>query len=255
MTSYNRLNGIVKLPNQVTHDLMKMGVWDANKIELNKMGGIKRFLGNPLINSQLFSQSPVDYYEKMILPIYQKNNYTEDQIQRENALIFGRTGGKMFNLIDKQMGTIHHSVDSYDKARGLNSAYGAVGGTYNGKMIDFQKKWENLQLVMVKDGGLLDTFTKGLEGLTSVMQLMTDIAHKNPVDGVIHLMDSGSKPMSGDMLCFELYGERAVGKLMGQSIITSDGEALEAAAMEDIVVLGKVTFMVSNYHEDSRPII
>jgi len=27
MTSYNRLNGIVKLPNQVTHDLMKMGVY------------------------------------------------------------------------------------------------------------------------------------------------------------------------------------------------------------------------------------
>lgn len=75
------------------------------------------------------------------------------------------------------------------------------------------------------------------------------------IDGVIHLMDSGSKPMSGDMLCFELYGERAVGKLMGQSIITRDGEALEASAMEDIVVLGKVTFMVSNYHEDSRPII
>lgn len=75
------------------------------------------------------------------------------------------------------------------------------------------------------------------------------------IDGVIHLIDSGSKPMSGDMLCFELYGERAVGKLMGQSIITRDGETLEGASMEDIVVLGKVTFMVSNYHEDRRPII
>lgn len=180
MTSYNRLNGIIKLPNQVTHDLMKMGVWDASKIELNKMGGVKRFLGNPLINSQMFSQSPVDYYEKMILPIYRKNNYTEDQIQRENALIFGRTGGKMFNLIDKQLATIHHSVESYGMARGLNDAYGAVGGTYNGKVVDFQKKWENLQLVMGKDGGLLDTFTKGLDGLTTTMQRMTEIAHKHP---------------------------------------------------------------------------
>jgi len=26
MTAYNRLNGIIKLPNQVTHDLMKMGI-------------------------------------------------------------------------------------------------------------------------------------------------------------------------------------------------------------------------------------
>ncbi|MGP2486911.1 hypothetical protein ACTUTK_06955 [Pantoea ananatis] len=180
MTSYNRLNGIVKLPNQVTHDLMKMGVWDASKIELNSMGGVKRFKGNPLINSQLFSQSPVEFYEKMILPIYRKNNYTEDQIQRENALIFGRTGGKMFNLIDKQLATIHHSIESYDKARGLNPAYDAVSGTYNGKKIDFQKKWENLQLVMGKEGGLLDTFTKGLEGLTNTMQRMTEIAQRNP---------------------------------------------------------------------------
>lgn len=75
------------------------------------------------------------------------------------------------------------------------------------------------------------------------------------IDGVLHLMDSGAMPMSGDMLCFELYGERAIGKLMGQSIITRDGEALEATAMEDIMVLGKVTFMVSTYHDDSRPII
>ncbi|MDF7627723.1 hypothetical protein PUG46_00400 [Erwiniaceae bacterium L1_55_4] len=180
MTSYNRLNGIVKLPNQVTHDLMKMGVWDASKIELNSMGGVKRFLGNPLINSQLFSQSPIEFYEKMILPIYRKNNYTEDQKQRENALIFGRTGGKMFNLIDKQLETIHHRIDSYGIARGMNDAYDAVGGTYNGKVVDFQKKWENLQLVMGKDGGLLDTFTKGLDGLTTTMQRMTEIAHKHP---------------------------------------------------------------------------
>ena len=180
MTAYNRLNGIIKLPNQVTHDLMKMGVWDASKVELNSMGGVKRFLGNPLVNSQLFSQSPVDYYERMILPIYRRNHYTDDQKQRENALIFGRTGGKMFNLIDKQLATIHHRIDAYGIARGLNDAYDAVGGTYNGKIINFQKKWQNLQLVMGKEGGLLDTFTKGLDSLTTALQRMSAIAHQHP---------------------------------------------------------------------------
>ncbi|KHJ67125.1 hypothetical protein QU24_15540, partial [Pantoea rodasii] len=177
---YNRLNGIIKLPSQVSSDLVKMGVWDASKVELNSMGGVKRFRGNPLINSQLFSQSPVDYYEKMILPIYRKNHYTDDQKQRENALIFGRTGGKMFNLIDKQLETIHHRIDAYGIARGLNDAYGVVVSTYNGKKIDFQKKWLNMQLVMGKDGGLLDTFTKGLDGMTHTLERMTDIAHKHP---------------------------------------------------------------------------
>lgn len=180
MTSYNRLNGIVKLPNQVTRDLMEMGVWDKNKIELNKMGGIKRFTGNPLVNSKLFSESPIDYYKQMILPIYKKNNFSEDQIQRENALIFGRTGGKMFNLVDKQMETIQHSVELFNQSRGLNDSYNAVSSTYNGKKIDFEKKWENLQLVMGKEGGVLDTFTSGLTKLTDLMQRMTDIAHRHP---------------------------------------------------------------------------
>jgi len=180
MTAYNRLNGIIKLPNQVAHDLMTMGIWDASKIELNSLGGVKRFRGNPLVNAQLFSQSPVEYYENVILPIYRRNHYTDEQKQRENALIFGRTGGKMFNLIDKQLETIHHRIDAYGIARGLDDAYGAVGSTYNGKKIDFHKKWQNLQLVMGRDGGLLDTFTQGLDSLTHSLQQMADIAHRHP---------------------------------------------------------------------------
>lgn len=180
MTAYNRLNGIVKLPNQVTHGLMKMGIWDASKIELNSLGGVKRFRGNPLINAQLFSQSPVEYYENVILPLYRRHHYTEEQKQRENALIFGRTGGKMFSLIDKQLETIHHRIDAYGVARGLNDAYSAVGSTYNGKAIDFHKKWQDLQRVMGKDGGLLDTFTQGLDTLTHSLQQMADIAHRHP---------------------------------------------------------------------------
>lgn len=180
MTAYNRLNGIVMLPSQVSHDLVKMGVWDASKVELNSLGGVKRLQGNPLVNAQLFSQSPVDYYEKMILPIYRQNHYTDEQKQRENALIFGRTGGKMFSLIDKQLETIHRRIDAYAIARGLDDAYGAVSSTYNGKKIDFRKKWQNLQLVIGKDGGLLDTFTKGLDGLTHSLERMSEIAHKHP---------------------------------------------------------------------------
>ncbi|MEH1299420.1 hypothetical protein V7I42_00260 [Raoultella ornithinolytica] len=180
MTAYNRLNGIVKIPNQVVHDLEKMGVWDSSKIEHNSLGGIKRFNGNPLVNSALFAQDPVEYYRKMILPIYKNRNMSEDEIQRSNALIFGRTGGKMFNLIDKQMKVIEHSLIAFDKARGLDESYGAVTGTYAGKQVDFEAKWKNFQLALAQDGGLLDTFTKGLQGLTTFLQKMTEFSNNNP---------------------------------------------------------------------------
>ncbi|MCQ0030386.1 hypothetical protein [Burkholderia glumae] len=45
-TAYNRMNGIIKLPNQAVHELIKAGIWDKSKVELNGNGGIKRFLGN-----------------------------------------------------------------------------------------------------------------------------------------------------------------------------------------------------------------
>lgn len=180
-TLYNRLNGIIKLPNQVVNDLMKNGVWDKDKITLNSMGGIKRFEGNPLIGAEILSkQGATEFYKQVLLPSYKARGLNETDIQRENALIGGSTGGAMLNLIDKQLQIIEHSEAGWSKIRDLDPTAKAGASTYNGKLIDFQKKWENLQLVMGRDGGLLDTFTKGLEGLTSIMQRMTDIAHKNP---------------------------------------------------------------------------
>lgn len=180
MTSYNRLNGIIKLPNQVVHDLEKMGIWDYKRIQHNSMGGVKKFNGNPLVNSELFAESPVEYYQKMILPIYKSRKMSEEEIQRTNALIFGRTGGKMFNLIDKQLKTIEHSVEALNKSRGLDDSYGAVSGTYAGKQIDFDAKWKDFQLALAQDGGLLDTFTRGLTGLTSFLKNMTEFSNNNP---------------------------------------------------------------------------
>lgn len=180
MTSYNRLNGIIKLPNQVVHDLEKMGIWDYKKITHNAMGGVKRFNGNPLVNSELFAESPVEYYKKMILPIYKSRKMSEEEIQRTNALIFGRTGGKMFNLIDKQLKTIEHSVEALNKSRGLDDSYSAVSGTYAGKQIDFDAKWKDFQLALAQDGGLLDTFTRGLQGLTTFLKNITEFSNNNP---------------------------------------------------------------------------
>ncbi|HHL2824783.1 TPA: hypothetical protein ACQ431_003014 [Citrobacter murliniae] len=180
MTSYNRLNGIIKLPNQVVHDLEKMGIWDYKRIQHNSMGGVKKFNGNPLVNSELFAESPVEYYQKMILPIYKSRKMSEEEIQRTNALIFGRTGGKMFNLIDKQLKTIEHSVEALNKSRGLDDSYSAVSGTYAGKQIDFEAKWKDFQLALAQDGGLLDTFTRGLQGLTVFLKNLTEFSNNNP---------------------------------------------------------------------------
>lgn len=180
-TAFNRLNGIIKLPNQVTHDLMKMGIWDQSKVQLNSQGGIKRFNGNPLVDSALFASSPVDFYKTKILPMYQKQGFTDDQRRRENALIFGSTGGAMFNLIDKQMQAIMRSRTAFDKARGVNGAYDAIQQTYAGQAAMLDAKWKDLLLTIGKSGGVLDIATAGLKMLNATLASVNKFAKDNPI--------------------------------------------------------------------------
>jgi|GEM_PF-515846 len=184
MTSYNRVNGIVKLPNQVAHELVRMGVWNNKLIEWNSQGGIKRFKGNPLVNSGMFATDPIQYYNQVIRPSYQKAGMNEEQIQRENALIFGRTGGKMFNIIEKIISNNPHFFDNSNAAlnqsRDMNGASEAGKATYNGQLVNFEKKWVDLEVALARDGGLLDTFTKGLKYSSDMMEKMTKLSHEYP---------------------------------------------------------------------------
>lgn len=175
-TAYNRLNGVIKIPNQVAHDLVKNGVWDGSRVEWNSQGGIKRFNGNPLRDGELFSRDPVAFYEKYILPTYGGLSQTERA--RRNAMTFGSTGGAMFSLIDRQMPAIHHSVEAQRKALGINQAYKAAGGTLNGKIVDLQARYVNLQERLGE--AVLPLAVRGLEALIPAINGITKWVAANP---------------------------------------------------------------------------
>ena len=56
-------------------------------------------------------------------------------------------------------------------------------------------------------------------------------------------------------MVISLYGATQFAKLMGQAFITEDGEAIEDEALEDIVVLGRVTYFVNRANEDECPVM
>lgn len=183
MTAYNRLTGTIKLPNQVVKQLEDMGVWDKSKIIHNSMGGIKSIVGGPgsqLTDLKLLASDPVEFYEKVIRPKYAAKGMSEEQIQLQNNVIFGRQGGKMFNLIEKQMHVIDLAAKAFEKQMGIDDASRQTAGTYTGKRVDFDAKWKDFQLALAQDGGLLDTFTKGLSSLTTFLQKLTEFSNAHP---------------------------------------------------------------------------
>ncbi len=177
MTNYNRLQGLVKLPNQVAHELVRMGVWDGSKIEWNSQGGIKRFTGNPLRNADLFSQSQFDFYEKVLRPAYDKLGFNQAQRDRENALIGGRTGGAEFSLYDRQAAVILRSIAAQQKQQGIGAAVDAIANTIAGKQVQLTKKLHDL---MEQTGEVvLPLMVQGLETVLPLLKGFSDWAQAN----------------------------------------------------------------------------
>lgn len=51
------------------------------------------------------------------------------------------------------------------------------------------------------------------------------------------------------MVCYE--GHNQIAKIMGKSLITEDGEAIEGEALDDVTVAGVVTFTICDVRSDN----
>ncbi len=49
-------------------------------------------------------------------------------------------------------------------------------------------------------------------------------------------------------------GHTQFAKLMGKALITDDGEAIEGPALEEVEVMGRVTFFINRARDDELPI-
>lgn len=54
-----------------------------------------------------------------------------------------------------------------------------------------------------------------------------------------------TKKTPGDVLLILCDGHTQFAKLMGKALITDDGEAIEGQALEEVEVLGRVTFFIN----------
>jgi len=175
-TAYNRIMGITRIPNQVAHALVDNGLWDNSKISWNSQGGIKNMLGNPLsdANSKLFHENPELFYEQAIRPIYAKMKLDSDGITRENALIFGRTGGQFFNAIERAMPQIQKGVEAISKADGIAKSVENAKLSLTGQEKEFDAAWTDFKTQFGTT--MLPFFTGILKGGANILRTAAGIS-------------------------------------------------------------------------------
>ncbi|MCU4145691.1 MAG: hypothetical protein E7A80_22830 [Klebsiella sp.] len=71
------------------------------------------------------------------------------------------------------------------------------------------------------------------------------------------VVDFSVKPKQQDTVLIQYSGGTDFAKVMGHAFITRDGEALEGEALDDVVVLGIVTFVINrtSRNDDECPVI
>ncbi|HHG1236384.1 hypothetical protein AAHX09_08605 [Klebsiella pneumoniae] len=71
------------------------------------------------------------------------------------------------------------------------------------------------------------------------------------------VVDFSVKPKQQDTVLIQCSGGTDFAKVMGHAFITRDGEALEGEALDDVVVLGIVTFVITRIgkDDDDYPVI
>ena len=71
------------------------------------------------------------------------------------------------------------------------------------------------------------------------------------------VVDVSGKPKQGDTVLIQYGGGTDFAKIMGRAFITRDGEALEGESLDDVTVVGVVTFVINRIgkDDDDYPVI
>lgn len=180
-TAYARANGMIKNRDMMA-EFVRLGLWDDGKIVKDKLGHAKSFKRgqNPMSAdaAAAMATDPVEFYRKFVLPSYQKHGVKD--VQRENMTLFGRTGGALFNLIDKQMPTILRSREAYARTKSLDQSYKQTKDGFFGEGGQLRAAWQDFVVVAGSKGGLLENITGGLRMATGALRTLTSAANSHP---------------------------------------------------------------------------
>ncbi|PRP68695.1 hypothetical protein BUE93_20735 [Chromobacterium amazonense] len=171
-TAYNRTHGIMSLaPSLLVNEMLKLGLWDKKKVERTKGGGA-RFHGNPLLPelAKLQETDSIAFAKKM-MEIYRKNGITNmSDIFRENSIIFGTTGSRIYNKIMQQMPVLEHSEQAFDKSLGIQETIKANENSPMMQIQKFHKAMDDLGLAIGKNA--LPVFIPLIQDLTALAKEM-----------------------------------------------------------------------------------
>lgn len=150
-TAFRNLSGLMSKPSKMmVGEAMKMGIWDKNQIQFNSQGGIGKILDrDKLVDPKLMNLMRTDTigFVKSLMQIYQSHGITTVAgRERENEILLGRTGAKVYNKMMLQLEVMEHSINAFDAAKGVSQTNKDEKNSPMQKIMEMQKRYADLQM-------------------------------------------------------------------------------------------------------------
>ena len=157
LTAYNRVNGTMSLPPKLLlSEMQRLGMTDATGRKQTK------------VLADLQSTDAIGYAQRL-MKIYAVHGITSRiDIERENAIILGRSGAKIYNKIMSQMPVLGESLNAYDKARSIAQTKKDNAQSPMMAIEDFNSAMSDLKLVIGQT--VLPEVTPLIRNLTELLK-------------------------------------------------------------------------------------
>lgn len=166
-TAYTRTNGMMALmPRRLAAEMQRLHMTDASgKQETTDL-------------ARLQATNVIGYAQEIMRRYAAAGITNRTDIERENAIIFGTNGAKIYNKIMSQMPILLQSMAAYDKARGASQM---VDDPNNRALIDgtdLEKKEADLKQRIGQ--AIMPMYIQALEMTADVLERVTAFANSYP---------------------------------------------------------------------------
>ena len=167
-----------RMPQRVAEDMAQSGLLEKSALHYGTTGHIKRVDAMGIKNADLFTQSPFEWVNKILVPKLQEQGFAGDKLNIKLASLLGiRTASNLADQFVREEVVARNYTQRAKKAVGVEGLYNLAGSTLQGKEVDLHAKYKDLMLAL--GNTVLPLAIKALEALIPAVKSMSDWVGRN----------------------------------------------------------------------------
>lgn len=163
-------------------EMLRLGLLDRSRVEFNNRGQFVRYRpgGTALIDPELFTTNPFEWYHRHMLPAQRRAGIdTDTEFLTSNLLTGSRTGARLLDIWRVQEQIIRRGITMAEQADTIDESYYAAQDTERGLELGTSRKFHDLMIRLGQ--AVVPLAVAGMQNLIPMLESMEQWVTRHPV--------------------------------------------------------------------------